>query len=308
MLNFIIIFTIVIWIPGCILYFIVKYIIWFFKEIKKEARNIKEREVEDTISYKSLDGTIEYHQYSFYSPWSDSDRWKRYTWIDFEMAREIDPLSRLFSFYYKFRYPEKSEIFRQSEIIHSFQNARIDIKDKVVIIENHSKIKRLLMKLSILSIYLVEIIFAICIWIFLYYAWRNDEILSGYYATLFIKVLIILILLMIIFWRNYNILKIQERIKKQWLESLNFENNFDAFSADPIVTRMIINPAFMDKLEIFSKKYNLQWKIRAIFMSNTLTFIYKWDIWDLWLDSDWKPLLLTQFKNECGLDYFFINK
>ena len=91
------------------------------------------------------------------------------------------------------------------------------------------------------------------------------------------------------------------------MESLWFENAFDAFSQDTIGARMIINPAFMDKLEQFTNKWNLGGKIRIIWENYTCTLLLKWDIEKYGKESDGSFTLIKSMEEMLNLKYFSLN-
>ena len=88
------------------------------------------------------------------------------------------------------------------------------------------------------------------------------------------------------------------------MESLWFEKSFDAFSRDPVEARMIITPAFMDRLEQFSNKWNLGGKIRIIWEKDTFTLLLKWDIEKYWKESDGSYTLVNSMEEMLNLGYY----
>ncbi len=98
--------------------------------------------------------------------------------------------------------------------------------------------------------------------------------------------------------------KIYWKLSQQSMESLWFEKSFDAFSKDPIEARMIITPAFMDRLEEFSEKWNLKWKIRIIWEKDTFTLLLKWDIEQYGKESDGSYTLANSMEEMLNLSYY----
>lgn len=98
--------------------------------------------------------------------------------------------------------------------------------------------------------------------------------------------------------------KIYWKLSQQSMESLWFEKSFDAFSRDPVEARMIITPAFMDRLEEFSNKWNLKWKIRIIWEKDTFTLLLKWDIEKYGKESDGSYTLVKSMEEMLNLGYY----
>lgn len=61
---------------------------------------------------------------------------------------------------------------------------------------------------------------------------------------------------------------IQKRSSRIKLESIEFEKYFDVYSDDPVASRMIITPAFMDRVVRFIQK--TESKYEFLFQSNIM--------------------------------------
>lgn len=103
---------------------------------------------------------------------------------------------------------------------------------------------------------------------------------------------------------GYKITKLKEFCKQQHMESLWFENSFDAYSQDPVESRMIITPAFMDRLEQFSKNWKLKWKIRIIWKQDSFTLLLEWDIEKYGKESDGSYTLVKNMEEILNLKYY----
>lgn len=293
------IIIIILWIPLLVVFLVIKHIYTIIHEAFKSQKKLNSELKKDETSF--IHEWMEYHQYWFYITGNDIDRWKKKIINNIQVSQEISLGRRLCE-----SMPLLVNIFsmfRSSEVLFHIQNPRYNIKNKIVIVENYSGINKIFIKIISTLMLLLWFPLIVCLILIPIMISTNNE--NGIFILIKILIvcLLICIILVVLFGWTVNINHLYKNFNKQSMESLWFENAFDAFSKDPIESRMIITPSFMDKIESFVAKYNLQKKLRIIFKDDSITLVYKWDIYFFWRNTEWVPLILENFKQECNIAY-----
>lgn len=259
--------------------------IFFVRTINKQFKN------EEEILYKSAkerNTTFNLLNYNFYNTCS---------WIKPSYLEASCKIWKVF-FYKEFATYRK--IIRTIDYTIQFFWSRYNIHNKIVIIENHTSVIKAFSQL------IYRIHRGIFLSIF-FLVWLMFTIFSVFIQYIILPIIIILIINSLLFGKYWILWKLYNTIKQQSMESLWFEKSFDAFSQDPIEARMIITPAFMDRLEQFSDKWDLKWKIRIIWEKDTFTLLLKWDIEKYGKESDGSYTLIKSMEEMLNLSYYSIN-
>lgn len=177
-------------------------------------------------------------------------------------------------------------IGKDTEILQTYQAPRYQIKEHILITNNYTHSVK---------------IFHHAIYYFTNICWIISIIIIP--LTMGISIFC-MIILAIMTAQSSSYMNFIRTLGKQSMESLWFEKSFDAFSRDPVEARMIITPAFMDRLEQFSEKWNLKWKIRIIWEKDTFTLLLKWDIEKYWKESDGSYTLIKSMEEILNLEYY----
>lgn len=173
-----------------------------------------------------------------------------------------------------------------TEVSILFKRSRYQIRETIVITQNYNSFQKLYHKI----IYYV----IICLWIIAFIS----SILT------FAVPIFIMLLISVLTEPSFQYQRLARSLWKQSMESLWFEKSFDAFSRDPVEARMIITPAFMDRLEDFTHTWNLHGKIRMIWENDTFILLYKWDIGEYGRESDGNYTLIKSLEEALNLSYY----
>ncbi len=177
---------------------------------------------------------------------------------------------------------------KDTEIKNIFESSRYRMQESIVITENHSLSRR---NIHRVVYYITNVLWIVSIVLLLLTNWIS---------------ILCMIPVAIIAEQSSKYMNLLHALKQQSMESLWFEKSFDAFSRDPIEARMIITPAFMDRLEEFSEKWNLKWKIRIIWEKDSFTLLLKWDIEKYGKESDGSYTLVKSMEEILNLSYYSI--
>ena len=178
---------------------------------------------------------------------------------------------------------------KDSEIVKTYNLPRYQIQEHIVITNNYTVKMKIFHKMIYYITMLCWIISIICI-----------------LPTVGISLLCMITIAILTDQSNKYINFIQI-LGQQSMESLWFEKSFDAFSKNPIEARMIITPAFMDRLEQFNNKWKLDGKVRIVLEKNLFTFLIKWNIDKYGIETDEHFTLAKDLEEMLNLDYYSLN-
>lgn len=111
---------------------------------------------------------------------------------------------------------------------------------------------------------------------------NNSQVGLEISKSLWVGVFIALILWFIGYRIWVHIQKYIIKKKSVALENTEFEKHFDVIAGDPVESRMIVTPAFMERLYKLSQK---TWKKYSILFTHD-TILIHWEIWEFLIISD----------------------
>ncbi len=293
---FLVIFLLIL--PWIAIYWAYKWVQGLFQDIRKTENERKKMEEIDDVSYKNIESEQEFHQYSFYPTWmSRTFSTKPIIWWEITKQQTLFYTLTWLSFLtWKYKY---------TEIVLRNVNTRYFVNNKIVITEHFWKFYILYTWFItyLFTAYWYSFILGVCT--LLFFAITNKKVLETFMNENSLYLVIYMLTVIPISIPAISVLNPRRFItllKQQSMESLEFEDSFDAYSKDPIEARTIITPALMVRVEQFSKQWWLKWKIRIIWKWNDIIFAIKWDIDTL----KWGDDFLISLQEYLNLSYYKI--